>query len=270
MAKNVRVGFLQYQPKMLAVEENVMDIVKMLRPVSEALVVLPELATAGYCFANRKEALKVAEPADQYKSPTLAAIAKTARKQRLNVVIGFAERSGGQVFNSAALVAPEGITAVYRKIHLFKREKLFFAAGNAPPPVIRVKGLGRVGLMICYDWYFPEAARSLAFRGADIIAHPANLVLPWCLDAMKTRSIENKVFSITANRTGLEKHGGQKIDFYGRSQVVSPDGNLLLKVGKRATGVFTVHVDIKAARDKSISKYNPGMNEVRRELLPLQ
>mgnify|MGYP000650018178 CR=1 FL=1 len=124
--------------------------------------------------------------------------------------------------------------------------------------------------MICYDWYFPETARSLAARGADVILHPANLVLPWCLDAMRTRSIENRVFSITANRTGMEENAGIRVDFFGASQVINPSGEVLLKVGRNSTGIFTTIIDTTLARDKSIGPMNAGMSEVRREILPLE
>jgi predicted amidohydrolase len=270
MPLSVHAGFLQSSPKILAIRENTAAIVKMLSEVSSALIVLPELATTGYSFKDLAEVMGVAEPADLAKSPSLSTIAEVAAKQLLHVVVGFAERHGNKVYNSAALIGPKGLISVYRKIHLYDREKLYFEPGDAPPPVIDLPDIGRVGLMICYDWYFPETARSLAFRGADIIAHPANLVLPWCLDAMKTRSLENKVFTITANRTGLEANFGIETEFYGRSQVLSPTGDVLLKVGKDATGVFTALIEPELARNKAISTHNPGPTEVRRNLLPLK
>jgi len=75
-------------------------------------------------------------------------------------------------------------------------------------------------MMICFDWFFPESARTLALKGAQLILHPSNLVMPYCQDAMITRSIENRVFSITSNRIGRE--GGY--NFTGKSQIVSFDG----------------------------------------------
>jgi len=91
----------------------------------------------------------------------------------------------------------------YRKIHLFYKEKLYFAPGENPPKVFNVNGVN-IGVMICFDWIFPETARTLSLQGAELIAHPANLVLPYCQNAMITRSIENRVFTATANRVGSE------------------------------------------------------------------
>ena len=73
------------------------------------------------------------------------------------------------------LVGPEGFIAVYRKIHLFFEESFWFTPGNLPLAVHDL-GIGKVGMMVCYDWRFPEVARSLALRGAHILLHPANLV----------------------------------------------------------------------------------------------
>ncbi|MBN1809783.1 MAG: hypothetical protein JW909_12005 [Planctomycetes bacterium] len=270
MAKEVRVGFLQNNPEILNTKSNTRRIVELLDEVQDALIVLPELATTGYAFENKYEVAEAAEPADVARSPVLEAIADKAARNSLHVVIGFPELSGELIYNSAVLIGPSGLQALYRKIHLFDREKLFFTPGDAPPPVIDVTGYGRIGIMICYDWYFPETARSLAFRGADMIAHPANLVLPWCLDAMKTRSLENRVFSITANRCGTESHGGRTIRFYGRSQVLSPDGNVLAVADDAQEEIRVVTIDPATARDKAISQRNPGMCEVRRRLLPLE
>src|SRR5262249_55396179 len=147
----------------------------------------------------------------------------------IHIAYGFAESDGARLYNAALLVGPQGIVGSYRKLHLFMREKELFDAGETAPPVLHVSDVG-VGLMICFDWVFPEVARTLALRGAQILAHPSNLVMPWCQAAMLTRSLENRVFSITANRTGSEpKPDGSTTTFTGRSQVVSPRGELLLR-----------------------------------------
>ncbi|MFO0767873.1 MAG: nitrilase-related carbon-nitrogen hydrolase [Nitrospiraceae bacterium] len=99
----------------------------------------------------------------------------------------------------------------YRKTHLFFEETLFFDPGDSGFQVWDVGG-AKVGVMICFDWFYPESARTLALMGADIIAHPSNLVLPHCPDSMVTRCLENRVFSITANRIGRARLGAARID----------------------------------------------------------
>ncbi len=140
----------------------------------------------------------------------------------MHVVVGLPEQVGNQCYNSAILVGPTGFIGLYRKAHLFFEETLFFSPGNTGLEVWDI-GMAKVGVLICFDWIYPEAARTLALKGADVLAHPSNLVLPHCPDAMVTRCLENRVFSVTANRVGQESRGGkQPLTFIGKSEVVSP------------------------------------------------
>jgi predicted amidohydrolase len=110
--------------------------------------------------------------------------------------------------------------------------------------------------MICFDWQFPESARSLALRGAQIICHPSNLVLPWCQEAMKTRSLENRVFSITSNRTGTEINGEYKQYFTGKSQILGTKGEILIRMNDTEEGIYSVVIDPELASDKKVSEVN--------------
>jgi predicted amidohydrolase len=120
--------------------------------------------------------------------------------------------------------------------------------------------------MICFDWWFPEAARTLALNGADIICHPANLVLPDCQKAMVTRSLENAVYTVTANRVGSESRGGkEELVFTGGSQVLAPNGERLLGLSKEKEEISAVQIDVKKARDKSITSFNDRFKDRRPE-----
>jgi predicted amidohydrolase len=120
--------------------------------------------------------------------------------------------------------------------------------------------------MICFDWRFPEMARLLALEGADLIAHPANLVHPYCQDAMITRSLENAVFTITSSRTGSERVEGTAIRFAGRSQIVSPRGERLAQAGPEEECVRTAEIDPTAARDKRVTERNDLLLDRRPDL----
>jgi predicted amidohydrolase len=115
---------------------------------------------------------------------------------------------------------------------------------------------GKVGLMICFDWYFPELARSLALRGAELLLQPANLVLPHCPQAMITRSLENRVFSATCDRVGVETNGEVRHSFIGSSQVVSPTGELLVRLSGDREEVARVEMDLARARSKAVGQHN--------------
>lgn len=111
-------------------------------------------------------------------------------------------------------------------------------------------------MLICFDWIFPEAARTLSLKGAQLLAHPANLVLPWCQGAMLTRSLENAVFTITANRVGEESGQGQTLHFTGRSQVTDPTGMCLAQAGEEETTIKIVEINPRRALNKQLGPGN--------------
>jgi predicted amidohydrolase len=231
------------------------------------LIVLPELATSGYLFSNMDEVNSIAEDVKTGLTPTLM---RTLSKERdVSLVIGFAENDGDKVYNSALLTNPDGTEYIYRKTHLFAEEKLFFTPGDSGFQVVSAKSGVQVGLMICFDWQFPESARSLALSGAQIICHPANLVLPWCQQAMITRSLENRVFSITSNRLGLEKNGDKELFFTGMSQVLDTKGNILHRMSQDVEETEVVTIDPTLALDKSVTHLNSVFGDRRPELYKL-
>jgi predicted amidohydrolase len=179
---------------------------------------------------------------------------KIAKKRNLHLIFGMAEKKGKAVYNSAVFINPKGKVVSYQKIHLFDREKLFFTPGKALKMVDTPEA--KIGMMICFDWIMPEVARSLALGGSGIIAHPANLVLPWGQEAMKIRSIENRVFSITANRIGTERRGTLDLTFTGGSQVVSPGGEILVSAGDRSESLKVIDIDVAEANDKHVTPAN--------------
>ncbi len=198
-----RISFIQTVPMFGEVERN-LERVEELFPRDSDLVVLPELFNTGYLFLNREELLKLAEPAD---GRTYKFLAKLSEEHGTSIVAGFPERSGDKVYNSAMVIDETGaLVGVYRKTHLFGKEKMLFEPGDVGFKVFSLSGM-KVGVLICFDWIFPEASRVLALEGAEVLAHPANLVLPYAQHAMLTRSIENRVFTVTANRSGEDDRG---------------------------------------------------------------
>lgn len=239
----MRAGFVQYAPEFGKPARNLERALAL--SSSADLLVLPELCASGYAFSNREEAAALAEPAE---GPTLDACRRIAAKTGAVVCAGFAERDHGALYNSALLADRGGLIGVYRKTHLFENEKDFFAPGDSGFRAWAAAG-AKIGIMICYDWFFPEAARTLALRGAEIIAHPSNLILPWCPDAMPVRSLENAVYAVTCNRWGDERG----LKFIGRSQVTAPDGKILARAPDAADACTAVGIDPARARVKTIA-----------------
>ena len=260
----MKIGFVQNEPRFGEVEHNLDRLSTLLANHSADLIVLPELFNTGYQFTTREEALNLAEPLSGGR--TVEWLMEASRRTQAALVAGLAESSGGRVYNSAVLVRPEGVIGHYRKAHLFDTEKRVFDPGDLPLGVFDI-GPARVGIMICFDWRFPETARTLALKGADIIAHPSNLVLKHCPDAMITRCLENRVFAITADRVGTEERvAGQPLRFIGQSQVVDPDGNVLHRASADREEVKILSVDIRQAREKRINPNNDLFDDRREDL----
>ena len=170
----MRVAVVQTNPIFGEVKKNIQDALDLMETTKADLYVLPELFNTGYNFVEQSEVKVLAEPADGLTFKTLN---EWAKKQVCHIVYGFAERAD-KIYNSSALVGPEGFIGIYRKVHLFYRENIFFAPGNLGFPIFDLP-IGKIGMMICFDWLYPESARSLALKGAQLIAHPSNLVLPY-------------------------------------------------------------------------------------------
>ena len=255
----LKTGFYQFRPLFGKPEQNCRKMVRALGKMDADLVVLPELALSGYYFADKQEALKYSD--DPNNSERLDALATVAAKKDMHLVVGFAERVVDKCFNSAALIGPNGIEHIYRKIHLFNEEKFIFDAGDIP---FTVKGY-RIGLIVCFDWAFPEAIRTLAMQGAQVICQPANLVLTYCQQTMLARSIENRVFIITCNRYGEDKRPQGSLKFTGRSQVVAPGGELLYRAQSQRDAGFVIEIDPDLADNKMITKHNHLLEERRPE-----
>ncbi len=227
------------------------------------LYVLPELFATGYLILSENEAEELAElPSD---GPTFTMLGDFVARRDCAVIFGFAEKDEKGIYNSSAFIDKNGPKSIYRKIHLFATEKQVFSPGQVLPKVIEYKGM-RLGMMICFDWIFPEIARYLAIKGADLICHPANLVLPYCQGAMVTRSIENHIFTLTCNRIGQESRGDKSCRFTGGSQIVDPWGRVLQRAATDKEEVFVADINYVDARDKRINEYNDLLLDRRPDL----
>jgi len=260
----MRVGYYQFKPVFGEKNRNLDEIERATAGLDADLLVLPELTVTGYQFVSREEADELSEPVPD--GPTCNRIAEIAKNAGTYIVTGIVEKEGDLLYNTAALIGPEGFISKYRKIHLFFEETLWFTPGNDEPEIIDVNG-AKVGMLICFDWLFPEIFRVLLLRGIEIIAHPANLVLPYCQAAMQTRSIENRIFTVTANRIGTEARGGKKpLTFTGRSQVTGVRGEILSSAPKDRESLDVAKIDLSQARNKQVNDYNSVLGSRRPDM----
>jgi predicted amidohydrolase len=227
------------------------------------VIVLPELVTSGYMFESAGEAASVAITAEDALFEEWAAEARGAV-----VIGGFAERGeDGLVYNSAAVVDRSGVIGVYRKGHLWDREKLCFAPGGEPPRVFDTTA-GRIGVLVCYDLEFPEMPRTLALAGAELICVPTNWPLvprpegerpPEVINAMAAARL-NRVFIACCDRTGTER--GQH--WTAGTTIVDEEGWVL--DAQTGAGPARASVDLDRAHDKTYTDLADVMADRRPEL----
>lgn len=259
----MKVGYFQFNPRFGEVNYNINYVVEKLSEVEADLIVLPEFFNTGYQFISEKEVEQLSEKVPD--GDTTQTLIDLSKAKNLYIIAGLAEKEEGSYFNSAILTGPEGLVGKYRKTHLFGAEKLYFTPGDTGFKVFDV-GQAKLGIMICFDWFFPESVRSLALAGADVICHCANLVLPYCPDAMVTRCLENHVFAITANRFGSECRGDKKcLTYIGESEIVTPDGKILARAGQKDKEIVVLDINPLLARNKKINTYNDILYDRRPE-----
>ncbi|MFX0018361.1 MAG: nitrilase-related carbon-nitrogen hydrolase [Promethearchaeota archaeon] len=255
----MKIGYVQSSPIFGNKSKNFEQIEELIAKKKADLIVLPELFATGYTFISRKEVNNLAEGKNGETANFLKDISK---KTGAIIVGGFIEKAGDDIYNSAFLILNNNIIGIYRKLHLYYKEKLWFKQGNLALDVFEIKGF-TIGMMICFDWFFPETMRSLSLLGADIIAHPANLVLPYCQKAMVIRCLENRVYAVTSNRIGEEKRGPDNFLFTGVSQITSYNGEVLSRAPSDELFLDFIDIDVNKARNKKLNEYNDLFNDRR-------
>ena len=229
--RSLRVAACQYEPHVGDLEHNRAQAVRQARAAAEQgvqLCVLPELASSGYTFSSVAEAETAAEDPDH--GAFVSALVDVSRESGMYIACGLDERDGDCRHNSAVLLGPTGRLATYRKLHLFHDEQSWFEPGSSLPVVDLP--FGRVGMIICYDLWFPEAVRALALAGCDVVAVPTNWVASFKRTVYDDRgycqgdyvamaaSAQNGVVMVCADRIGTERG----LTFLGASIIVGADG----------------------------------------------
>lgn len=263
------IGLAQLECRPLDVAENTARTTAALRAAAADgahLVVLPELVATGYVLdrdALRERAESTADP-----GPVLSAWSAEARALGVTVVGGFAERDGDRLFNSVAVIGPDGdICGTYRKLHLFGRERDVFAPGDHGLPVFEVGGV-RLGVVVCYDLRFPEAVRILALRDVDVVAVPTAWVAGFDattpvsptasigqVDGALVQGNLNSVFIACADQVGA----AAPFTFLGRSVVVDPYGRPVLGPLDAADPAVVV-VEIETGTVRAARHRGPGIS----------
>ena len=249
---------VQTDPRLAAVDANLAAIVAGIREARADLVVFPECALSGYGFDSREAGLAVAQ---SVPGPATEAVADACSTHGTTAVFGLLERDGDQLFNSAAVVGPDGLIGLYRKNHLpFLGIDRFVDQGDLGYPVFDTPA-GRLGVLICYDLSFPEAARSLKLGGAQVVCVVTNWPMAAevsCVHAPPVRAQENHVHLVVCDRVGSESG----FTFRGESRIIDCDGNTLAQAGKEPE-IARAELDLAAA-DRNRTVHVEGAYELDR------
>jgi predicted amidohydrolase len=223
------------------------------------LTVFPECYSTGYCFDSLAEALEFSE---SVPGPSTDRVAKLCAELKTHVVFGMLEKSGDQLFNVAVLIGPDGLIGCYRKVHLpYLGVDRFTTPGDRPFEVFEAAGV-RIGMLICYDGGFPEAARVLSIRGADLIVLPTNWPPGGSYMAefsINCRAMENGIYFAAVNRIGTENG----FSFIGKSRICSPVGATINSIDDAVPGILRTEIDPMIARTKRIVRV-PGKHLIDR------
>lgn len=285
------VACSQFTPILGAVRENVQHSLRLVREAAAqgaTVIVLPELASSGYVFADAAEAAGASEAPDGF---AVTAWQEAATELGVVIVAGFAETNpDGAPFNSAALVMPDGEPVIYRKAHLWDRERLIFTPGDDLPPVVDTPA-GRIGVMICYDLEFPEWVRIAALEGAELICAPVNWPSvprpagerPGEVMRVQAGASMNRVAIAACDRSGRERG----VEWSSASVIVDADGwplaltehaSNIRRAPASSTGgevgtdrddqavTILAEIDLAASRTKRIAEYSDVFADRREDL----
>lgn len=250
----MQIAVVQIEPVITDVDHNIdLTVAGAERAIAQgaAVVVLPELASSGYVFRSRDEAFAASEVVGD--GPVTRAWSEVAARHAVYLVAGLTEREGGKLFNSAVMYGPGGHLATYRKVHLWDEEALYFEPGDHGFPVVTTP-IGRLGMMICYDGWFPESYRALADQGVDIVCVPTNWVpipgqapdQPEMATILTMANAHcNGIIVAAADRVGIER--GQ--EFIGQSLIVDHTGwPVAGPASHTESQTLVADVDVSAAR----------------------
>jgi predicted amidohydrolase len=212
------------------------------------LIVFPELITSGYECGKDFQRLAEMVPDGQ----SMKTVGALAEKYKVHIVYGFPERDPDKrdvLYNSAVLIDDSGrVKGVYRKVHPFASEKEFFRAGCSYP--VFDTSIGKLGIMICWDTAFPEVARSLALKGADLLIVSTNWEKPYLTTVVtknqqdwdlvtRARAMDNCMYLVSANRIGFD----ETLGFFGRSNIIGPTGEAIAELLEEKEGLISAELD---------------------------
>jgi predicted amidohydrolase len=227
------------------------------------LVIFPELSLTGYVVRDQ-----IYELAERIPGPSTRVVEKLAKENELHIIFGMpetCEKTQATLYNSAVLVGPNGFIGKYHKMYLpthsIFEEKRYFRPGYQV--AVYDTGLGKIGLVICYDIYFPEVTRLTRLKGAQLIvcisASPG-IRRSFFETLTAARAIENTAFLAYVNRAGIE----DGLQFWGGSRLIGPSGRIIAEAKYDEEDFVVAGMDYADA--KHVEAFVPTLRDLRPEL----
>ncbi|MCP1996480.1 carbon-nitrogen hydrolase family protein [Flavobacterium sp. HSC-61S13] len=235
----MRVGFFQYDVISRDRAANLSYISSKLKEEKFDLIVLPELFTSGYAFDDKEDLLPFVE--DLAISETIAVLKDLAADCGGCITGSIPEGFNGLIYNTAILVDRSGLIGFQRKIHLPDYEKRLYTSGDTIQAIPNQKCT--IGMMVCFDCWFPAISTKLKLQGAEIVCHSACFGGDVTPRILPIRALENQYFIISCNRVGAELFDGVLEYYRGESQIVDTDGNIVYKAGNQEE-LYFVNIDL--------------------------
>lgn len=267
----IKVAVVQFEPKLGENERNRGKIIdlseKAVTKENADIILLPELANSGVLFNTKKEAYESGEQIPD--GPTVKELVDLGVNKNVYIVSGILEvdKSESVLYNSAILTGPEGYIGKYRKNHLYGGGNMFWEPGNLGLQIFNLP-FGRIGILICYDAWFPEVSRIYALKGVDLILEPTNWIdlpnVPKNLyqNIHVVMAHVNNIFYVCADRIGDE--GG--VSFLGDSCIIDPYGFIKKTANRGEEEIITAEINLMNARRKQRTPFNHILNDRRTDL----
>lgn len=266
MKEKIKVALAQMSCKREDKAENLRkmeEVVAEAKKLAAELVIFPELSLTGYVIRDQ-----IYELAETIPGPSTTVLENIARKTKIYVVFGMpelSEKTQATIYNAAVLVGPEGFIGKYRKMYLpthsVFEEKRYFRPGYQT--AVFDTELGKIGLIICYDIFFPEVSRLTRLKGAQLIvcisASPA-IRRTFFETLTVARAIENTAFLAYVNLVGIE----DGLQFWGGSRLIGPQGKVLAEAKYDEEDLLTCEVNYAGMRPTEA--FVPTLRDLRPEL----
>ena len=263
MIKKVKIGIIQSKISVNS-QKNIQSIIRNIRKAASKkakIICVPELFLSNYfCQTENHSNFKLAE---KIPGKTSKIFCDLAKELKIVLMISlFEKKTQGFYHNTCLVISEKGkILSKYRKMHIPDDpgyyEKFYFTPGDLGFKSVKTK-FGNIGPLICWDQWFPEAARLTALKGAQIIFYPTAIgwhpkekksfgksQLESWITMQKSHAIANGIYVVAVNRVGTEKKGGRKIQFWGNSMIINPSGQIIGKLSNNKEEILIREIDYK-------------------------